>query len=155
MTTNAESVQQWKKYREDLNGATGASDMAGKAAKVAVERCGKQPRYNEEQRGRSLRSRREKAFQRFDELRRPANLAARVTFNVIYPAAPARIRVHRALISAATRGDVKPAHDARSEWSQREWSRWEESDIDGQTREGEASGMKPNQAVRHGQAKRG
>src|SRR5207253_3444426 len=48
-----------------------------------------------------------------------------------------------------------PAHDSGSEWSRREWSRWEESDIDGQTREGEASGMKPNQAVRHGQAKRG
>lgn len=30
-----------------LNGATGVSDMAGAAAKVAVERCGKQPRYNE------------------------------------------------------------------------------------------------------------
>jgi hypothetical protein len=28
------------------NGATGVSDMAGKAAQVAVERCGKQPRYN-------------------------------------------------------------------------------------------------------------
>src|SRR5439155_15332717 len=70
---------------------------------------------NEEQRGRSLRSRGEKAFQRFDGLRRPANLALRVTFNVIYPAAPARIRVHRALISTATPGDVKPAHDATSE----------------------------------------
>ena len=39
---------------------------------------------NEEQRGRSLRSRGEKAFE----------------------------RLHRALISAATPGDVKPAHDA-------------------------------------------
>lgn len=29
-----------------MNGATGASDMAGKAAWVAVERCGWQPRYN-------------------------------------------------------------------------------------------------------------
>jgi len=85
-----------------------------------------------------------------EPLRRPANLALRVTFTVIHPAAPARIRLHRALISAATQGDVKPAHDAG-----REWSRWEESDIDGQTREGEASGMKPNQAVRRGQAKRG
>ena len=42
---------------------------------------------NEEQRVRSLRDRGEKAFQRF----------------------------HRALISPATPGDVKPAHDARSE----------------------------------------
>jgi hypothetical protein len=30
----------------------------------------------------------------FDELRRPANLALRVTFDVIYPAAPAQSRVH-------------------------------------------------------------
>jgi hypothetical protein len=29
-----------------MNGATGVSDMAGYAVKVAVERCGKQPRYN-------------------------------------------------------------------------------------------------------------
>jgi hypothetical protein len=29
------------------NGATGVSNMAGKAARAAVERCGKQPRYNE------------------------------------------------------------------------------------------------------------
>jgi hypothetical protein len=57
---------------------------------------------NKEQHGRSLRSRGEKAFERF----------------------------HRSLISAATPGDVKPAHDAGSEWSRRE-------------------------AVRHGQAKRG
>src|SRR5207244_7830612 len=28
------------------NGATGVSDMAGKAARAAVERCGNQPRYN-------------------------------------------------------------------------------------------------------------
>ena len=47
-----------------MNGATGASDMAGKAAKVAVELCGKQPRYNEEQRGRSLRSRGEPPFKK-------------------------------------------------------------------------------------------
>jgi hypothetical protein len=37
-----------------LNGATGASDMAGKAARVAVERCGKQPRYNEMKSGWSF-----------------------------------------------------------------------------------------------------
>jgi len=79
--------------REDLNGATGASDMAGKAAKVAVELCGKQPRYNEEQRGRSLRSRREKAFE----------------------------RSHRALLSLAAPGDVKPAHDASSEKASRQF----------------------------------
>ena len=30
----------------------------------------------------------------FDEFRLPANLALRVTFHVIYPAAPARSRVH-------------------------------------------------------------
>src|SRR6266566_9712061 len=29
------------------NGATGVSNMAGKAARAAVERCGKQPRYND------------------------------------------------------------------------------------------------------------
>jgi hypothetical protein len=29
-----------------MNGATGVSDMAGKAAQAAVERCGWQPRYN-------------------------------------------------------------------------------------------------------------
>jgi hypothetical protein len=28
-----------------MNGAIGMSDMAGKAAQVAVERCGWQPRY--------------------------------------------------------------------------------------------------------------
>ena len=28
-----------------MNGATGMSDMAGKAARAAVERYGKQPRY--------------------------------------------------------------------------------------------------------------
>src|SRR5438552_15836912 len=39
--------------------------MAGKAARVAVEQCGKQPRYNEEQRGRSLRSRRETLLEEF------------------------------------------------------------------------------------------
>jgi hypothetical protein len=39
--------------------------------------------------------------------------------------------------------------------SPREWSRWEASDMDGQTREGERSGTNANQAVRHGQAKRG
>ncbi len=66
-----------------------------------------------------------------------------------------RLTSNLRLLSLAAPGDVKPAHDARCEWSRREWSRWEESDIDGQTREGEASGIKPNQAVRHGQAKRG
>ena len=35
------------------------------------------------------------------------------------------------------------------EWSPREWSRWEASDMDGQTREGESSGKKTSQAVRH------
>jgi hypothetical protein len=29
------------------NGAVGKRDMAGKAVRVAVERCGRQPRYNE------------------------------------------------------------------------------------------------------------
>jgi len=48
---------------------------------------------NEEQRARPLRSRGEKAFQRF----------------------------HRAFISAATPGDVKPAHDARSEKESRQF----------------------------------
>jgi hypothetical protein len=42
----------------------------------------------------------------------------------------------------------------REEWSQRERSRWDASDMDGQTREGEASGMKPNQPVRHRRAAR-
>src|SRR5437870_12323096 len=55
---------------------------------------------------------RRKGVREIDEVRPPANPAVRVTFNVNYPAAPARIRVHRALISAATPGDVKPAHDA-------------------------------------------
>jgi hypothetical protein len=41
------------------------------------------------------------------------------------------------------------------ESSQREWSRWESSDMDGQTREGETSGEKANQAMRDGQEKRG
>jgi hypothetical protein len=31
-----------------------------------------------------------------------------------------------------------------------EWSRWDTSDMDGQTREGEVFGLKPNQLVRHG-----
>jgi hypothetical protein len=33
-------------------------------------------------------------FGDFDEHRQPANLALRLTFNVIYPAAPAQSRVH-------------------------------------------------------------
>jgi hypothetical protein len=33
-----------------------------------------------------------------------------VTFTVIYPAAPARIRVHPAAISLAATGNVKPPH---------------------------------------------
>ena len=50
--------------------------------------------------------------------------------------------------------------EGRSESSQREWSRWGSSDMDGQTREGETSGKKANQAVRDGtsearRAKRG
>jgi hypothetical protein len=36
------------------NGATGVSDMAGKATRVVVERCGKQPRYNEVMWGANL-----------------------------------------------------------------------------------------------------
>jgi hypothetical protein len=32
--------------RASFNGATGMSDMAGKAARVAVERSGRLPRYN-------------------------------------------------------------------------------------------------------------
>jgi hypothetical protein len=43
-------------------------------------------------------------------------------------------------LSLAAPGNVKPAHDAKSEWSRREWSRWDASDMDEQTREGEASG---------------
>src|SRR5438270_882765 len=39
--------------------------------------------------------------------------------------------------------------------SQREWSRWDSSDIDGQTREGENSGKKANQAVRDGRSPKG
>src|SRR5207249_1813213 len=35
------------------------------------------------------------AFGDVDEFRKPANLALRVTFNVIYPPAPAQSRVHR------------------------------------------------------------
>ncbi len=43
---------------------------------------------------------------------------------------------------------------SQKEWSPREWSRWDVSDMDGQTREGEAFGLKPNQAVRHGREAR-
>jgi hypothetical protein len=35
------------------------SDMAGKAARAAVERCGNQPRYNPHARPRSIRVQRE------------------------------------------------------------------------------------------------
>ncbi len=69
---------------------------------------------NEEQRGRSLRCRGEKALERFDELRRRANLALRVTFNVIYPAAPARIRVHPALLCRSTRRVMSSGSQART-----------------------------------------
>jgi len=41
----------------------------------------------------ALRAARLIASPNFDELRRPANLALQVTFNVIYPAAPAYSRV--------------------------------------------------------------
>jgi len=44
---------------------------------------------NEKQRSRSLRSPGEKTLASFDKLRRPENLALRVTFNVICPAVPA------------------------------------------------------------------
>ena len=40
-----------------------------------------------------------------------------------------------------------------NQWSPRERSRWEANDIDGQTREGETSGKKANQAVRHGRSR--
>jgi hypothetical protein len=43
---------------------------------------------------------------------------------------------------------------SQREWSPREWSRWDASDMDGQTRKGEAFGLKPNQAVRHGREAR-
>src|SRR5947199_1215263 len=43
---------------------------------------------------------------------------------------------------------------SQREWSPREWSRWDASDMDGQTREGEAFGLKPNQTVRHGREAR-
>jgi hypothetical protein len=38
--------------------------------------------------------------------------------------------------------------------SEFQWSRWDTSDMDGQTREGEAFGLKPNQPVRHGREAR-
>jgi hypothetical protein len=37
------------------NEATGVSDMAGEAARAAVERCGNQPRYNPHAQPRSIR----------------------------------------------------------------------------------------------------
>jgi hypothetical protein len=40
-------------------GATGVSDMAGKAARAAVEGCGKQPRYNPHAQPSSIRVQRE------------------------------------------------------------------------------------------------
>src|SRR6266404_6318968 len=45
----------------------------------------------------------------FDELRRPANLALQVTFNVIYPAAPACSRVDS---FAPAHSDIRPSHCA-------------------------------------------
>jgi hypothetical protein len=42
-----------------VNGATGMSDMAGKAAGAAVESCGKQPRYNPHARAGPIRVQRE------------------------------------------------------------------------------------------------
>ena len=44
--------------------AGGSGSRLGRSV-VAVERCGKQPRYNEEQHGRSLRSCGETAFEKF------------------------------------------------------------------------------------------
>ena len=35
-----------------------------------------------------------------------------------------------------------------AKWTLREWSRWEAGDVDGETREGEAFGLKLNQPVR-------
>ena len=45
----------------------------------------------------------------FDELRRPANLALQVTFNVIYSAAPACSRVDSV---APAHSDIRPSHCA-------------------------------------------
>ena len=45
----------------------------------------------------------------FDELRRPANLALQVTFNVIYPAAPAWSRVDS---FAPAHSDIRPSQCA-------------------------------------------
>ena len=45
----------------------------------------------------------------FDELRRPANLALQVTFNVIYPAAPVSSRVDS---FAPAHSDIRSAHCA-------------------------------------------
>jgi len=45
----------------------------------------------------------------FDELRRRANLALQVTFNVIYPAAPASSRVDS---FAPAHSDIRPSHCA-------------------------------------------
>jgi hypothetical protein len=42
----------------------------------------------------------------FDELRRPANLALRMTFNIIYPAAPAQSGVHFLKPAAVVRDDA-------------------------------------------------
>ena len=47
----------------------------------------------------------------------------------------------------------KPESERINGAGQREWSHWDASDMDGQTREGEAFGLKPNQAVRHRCAK--
>jgi plasmid stabilization system protein ParE len=61
-------------------------------------------------------------------------------------------------VLGSRRVDVSRMVSARERVNQsspREWSRWEASDMDGQTREGERSGTNANQAVRHGQAKRG
>src|SRR5437763_6987126 len=58
------------------------------------------------------------------------------------------LRIRQSLFSIG--GMQRPNETQES--SPREWSRWEASDMDGRTREGELSGKKVNQAVRHGRA---
>src|SRR5438045_3915491 len=64
----------------------------------------------------------------FDELRRSANLAPRMTFNIIYPAAPAQSRVHFLRPAAVVRDDDPPKaikgefyRSLNSRWRSRVW----------------------------------
>ena len=70
-------------------GPAGPINLVQDQRRVEDGKAERREDLNKEQHSRSLRSPGETAFEKFDGVRPPANLALRVTFSVIYPAAPA------------------------------------------------------------------